>query len=301
MKNIIIYGLNRTGSSYVHRLVTHYLWLKYGKHYTIFDEFFSNTVNKYIRHYETSNRGGIVSEGVKRGFYEMESTTVTEETEKRILDTLSNYNEETPMMTKLHVGNLIDSPIKQHVYDYLNETSEFILVERDDMLNLVLSLTLARLTGVYNPHSNRQIPNYPRYSVTRDTFVEVFRWKYDYEQYKQSLKNIRGTINFNDIGINSVERYVDSPSSTIYTTTKIQQSQGHGQGQTPLVRDYSVPRGYFIDGLTTLKTLGFEDEKLLKKVDLSDLPVKLIPNKSKWSLLNNKNEVLEWNAEFFGQ
>lgn len=294
MKNIIIYGLNRTGSTYVQRLVTHYTWLKYGKHYTIFDEFFSNTLNKYIRHYETANRGGIVSEGVKHDFYEMATTANTEETDQRILDTLNNYNEETPMLTKLHVGNLIDSPIKQYVYDYLNETSEFILIERDDTLNLVLSLAVARLAGMNNTHSEKNIPNYPRYSVTRDMFIEVYRWKYDYEQQKQKLKNIKGTINFNDIGINSVERFLDSPSSKVIPTNAL------GKGNNPASRDYSVPRGYFINGLETLRSLGFDDENILKKVNLSDLPIKLIPNKRKWALLENKDEALAWHAEIFG-
>ena len=67
-----------------------------------------------------------------------------------------------------------------------------------------------------------------------------------------------------------------------------------------LIRDYSVPKGWFVDGLTTLRSLGFDDENLLKKLDLRDLPVKLIPNKRKWALLKNKDEALAWHTEIFG-
>lgn len=40
MKNIIVFGMARSGTSYVNQLIARYLWLKYGDGgYHLFDEF----------------------------------------------------------------------------------------------------------------------------------------------------------------------------------------------------------------------------------------------------------------------
>lgn len=278
MKNIIIFGLSRSGTTYVHRLVTRYLWLKHQKQYSMFNEFFSDTVSKYIGCYVTYNRGGVITNERRRSYMNLGIDSNAQETEQRILDKLNNYDEEFPMMTKLHVDNFIDLPVKQQVYDRLNETSEFILVERNDLLNVVLSLTLARNTGVYNVYGDKKIPKYKRYSVTRDTFIEVFRWKYDYEKYKKSLKNIIGIINFDDMGISGTERVVNNKKIT---------------------KGRLAQFGYFTNELGALKNLGFDDEKAIRKINFRNMPVKLISNKRKWTLLENKEQALMWNAEIF--
>ncbi len=184
MKNIIIFGMVRTGTTYIHHLVSYYMLLKYPNRYTIFDEFFNTTLQELVPCDDTK----------KFKYIRLHDSSSTKETENRV----SNYLINKPIITKLHSDDTINFKSKTELYEHLNKTSKFIITERDDMLDIVLSYALAQHTDTWNV-TNKKDLTYPQIEISKDMFLEILQWKKEHDTLKQYFLDIIGVVNYTDI------------------------------------------------------------------------------------------------------
>lgn len=239
MKNIIVFGVARSGTTYVNQLVARYLWEAYDNHYTIFNEFFNRLLCKHIT----------------RTIHETHAKMPIEKTEDRIMNTMDNYTFDSPMLSKLHSGHLSRFTIKKNIFDFINRTADVILVERDDIMDQVLSLALARRTGIWG--SPEEVNSYELYKVLQMDFAEISLGRDMLRNYKKLIPEPIGLVKYDDINK--------------------------------------------LGGIEILRKLGFDDENILSKLDLSDVSVKLIEKEQKWELLFNKEEAEKWYELYFGE
>lgn len=103
------------------------------------------------------------------------------------------------MLTKIHSGRLASIPKKEGIFAYLNNTSDFVLVERDDLLDVVMSLTLAHQTDQWNNLGKLRY-EYTPFTVEKKRISEVLGWKREYDFYKEKITNVLGVVKYENIG-----------------------------------------------------------------------------------------------------
>ena len=103
---------------------------------------------------------------------------------------------QNPILSKAHVNHLNDSLIE------ILDESEFVLVEREDVLDQVLSQALATAADRWNNKHTESIEafNYPRYILSRDMFEHHLKCRELYTETKDTFKNVLGTVHYEDIG-----------------------------------------------------------------------------------------------------
>ncbi len=181
MKNIIVFGVERSGTTCLNEIIARYLWEAYGDHYTIYNEFFNRELCKYITR-KTSKTYPIMS---------------LKETEERITKTMGNHTLKSPMLTKLHGSDIRQMSTEKEILEFITKTADVVFIERKDIMDQVLSVAIANRTGIWA--SYKEYRKYTSYKVLHSDFAQIYLSRKMYDVYKTFLPDPIGTIEYNNI------------------------------------------------------------------------------------------------------